>query len=499
MTLTKASFSMIEGASVSVIDFGADPTGVADSTSAIQAAINYGITNNLQVIIPTGQYNVTTVTVLNPAYNFGIHSCDARIFGTATTATNGVFQLINCVDFNFTGNIHFISSNNANYASGLYISTAAGGNAATTRVNIYNPSFRNFKIGMWIGDITVDRQCSEITIYGAKTFTCPIAVYAAGSQTGPCFIGCDLISEPNAALLATADEKVLWIEGAFVSVNGGSIVKAVTTSEYAIQLELSNGATFGNVWGILRVVGAHIETACALAVIKNSRSLATPLSLMSNMTILGSGGYVGPSIIADDYVVIASADYEGIVQIEDCNFYSSTLQRTAFNISSVSSKTKILTDRKSFNEGFLNWVGGVSGGTMYHDLVPAVFATGINATIPAAETVLKFVNNVTTFEYARYGVDYNPATGLFTVAQELGLSLAQLTASINGGGGTGLLTLKVNGSIIVSAPYATYGTITAMIPRLQLNDTIGIYFTPTAPVTLDSSVNQRLNITCSVS
>jgi len=41
MSLTKASYSMITGAPVNVLDYGADPTGTNDSTAAIQAAINY--------------------------------------------------------------------------------------------------------------------------------------------------------------------------------------------------------------------------------------------------------------------------------------------------------------------------------------------------------------------------------------------------------------------------------------------------------------------------
>lgn len=40
MSLTKATYSMIEGAPANVLDYGADPTGVADSTAAIQAAVN---------------------------------------------------------------------------------------------------------------------------------------------------------------------------------------------------------------------------------------------------------------------------------------------------------------------------------------------------------------------------------------------------------------------------------------------------------------------------
>ena len=42
--------------SVSVLDFGADPTGVADSTAAIQAAINTGAS----VYLPTGTYKITS-------------------------------------------------------------------------------------------------------------------------------------------------------------------------------------------------------------------------------------------------------------------------------------------------------------------------------------------------------------------------------------------------------------------------------------------------------
>jgi len=483
---------------VSVKDFGAVGDGVTDDTAAIQAAVDYGIANNKQVVIPTGQYNVDTVTVLNPAYNFGIHSFDARILGTATTPTAGVFQFINCVDFNVTGSIHFLTANNTNYASGLYVSTAVGGNQATTRVNIYNPSFRNFKIALWFGDIDVDRQCSEINVFGANTFTCPIALYLAGSQTLASFNGCNLVSEPNTALLATADEKCIWVEGGVATVVGGKIVKAVTPTQYAIQLNVSDGPTFGNTYGAIRVSGCHIETACALAVVSNPRAFVSTTSLTSNLTIVAAGGYVGPSSINDDFITVTDAGYEGIIQVENCNFYSSALQRVGFNISSVAPNVKIQTDRKSFNEGFLNWVGGVSGGNMYHDLIPAVLATGINDTIPATETVLKFLNNITTLEYGRYGAQYDTSTGLFTVTQTLGFAMMQLIASIDGGGGTGVLTVKLNGSIIVTAPYSTTGTIVANLPRLLVGDTIGVYFTPAAPVGLDSSVKQRLSIQCSV-
>ena len=56
MPLTKVSFSMITGEVANVLDYGADPTGVADSSAAIQAAL----TARQQVYIPAGTYLINT-------------------------------------------------------------------------------------------------------------------------------------------------------------------------------------------------------------------------------------------------------------------------------------------------------------------------------------------------------------------------------------------------------------------------------------------------------
>lgn len=56
MALTKVTYSMIEGAVVNVLDYGADPTGTDDSTSQIGAAIAAGIASGTTVHIPSGTY-----------------------------------------------------------------------------------------------------------------------------------------------------------------------------------------------------------------------------------------------------------------------------------------------------------------------------------------------------------------------------------------------------------------------------------------------------------
>ena len=66
MPLTKASYSMITGAPVNVLDFGADPTGITDSRAAIQAAIDYGVANNRSIYLPGGTYLINSA---GPTFN----------------------------------------------------------------------------------------------------------------------------------------------------------------------------------------------------------------------------------------------------------------------------------------------------------------------------------------------------------------------------------------------------------------------------------------------
>lgn len=61
MSLTKATYSMIAGAAINVLDYGADPSGVADSSDAIQAAVDAAGNNALivrGVFFPKGTYRI---------------------------------------------------------------------------------------------------------------------------------------------------------------------------------------------------------------------------------------------------------------------------------------------------------------------------------------------------------------------------------------------------------------------------------------------------------
>lgn len=81
MSLTKATYSMIEGAPFSVLDYGADPTGVADATAAIQAAVDacFATSNKGAVYLPAGSYKLTSA--IDVPYGVSIYGDG----GTAST------------------------------------------------------------------------------------------------------------------------------------------------------------------------------------------------------------------------------------------------------------------------------------------------------------------------------------------------------------------------------------------------------------------------------
>lgn len=64
MSLTKASFAMVQGAPVNVLDFGAVGDGVTDDAAKIQAAIDYADSIDGSVYFPSGTFVVQTGLIM---------------------------------------------------------------------------------------------------------------------------------------------------------------------------------------------------------------------------------------------------------------------------------------------------------------------------------------------------------------------------------------------------------------------------------------------------
>jgi len=129
MSLTKVSYSMINGTSLNVLDFGADPTGTNDSAPAIQAAID-SLSNTYEqskaIYFPAGIYKILstlTVDLVNAASLTFYSDTKATINVRVTAANYGID-----VNYSTGGTANFPTFNMTNIAlSDLTASTGVYG------------------------------------------------------------------------------------------------------------------------------------------------------------------------------------------------------------------------------------------------------------------------------------------------------------------------------------------------------------------------------------
>lgn len=148
MALTKVSYSMVTGAPVNVLDYGADATGATDSTAAIQDALDAG----KAVWFPPGTFEISSLLTLDDDHHI-ILSADTII--QQETVNVGVFSATSKSNITIEGNGGMLynaigfwdgdwTGNSGHLERGLQL-------YACTDVVVSDLHIRNFgNAGMWI-------------------------------------------------------------------------------------------------------------------------------------------------------------------------------------------------------------------------------------------------------------------------------------------------------------------------------------------------------------
>lgn len=278
MALTKTTYAMLSGGPANVLDFGADPTGVADSTTAFANAI----AASKHVYIPAGTYLVDTVAVTGNGYRIEGASTVNTIIKARTSTTTKLFDVHGVSGYakdslfkNFT--LDMTNMTNANTRYGLYLQYA------------FNLTFEQIAV---IG-------------YGSSNFT----MYTDSTGTGggvytTVFTNCDLGSvsgtiKMSGTSLSDAITTFTFVGCSFAACIASNVV-SITFVQPIVQGSL-NKFTLSDVQGFSILNGDIEGTGTYLVLGSNVNHLASSNNELSGFSGTYSSGTFTSGYLMDSF------------------------------------------------------------------------------------------------------------------------------------------------------------------------------------------------------
>lgn len=272
MSLTKATYSMIEGAFLNVLDYGAAGDGVTDDTSAITAALAAG--NN--IYFPPGTYRITssiaieanklifgagqrtsTIKVDGAIYGFG------RVYLSQTTSRAEIRNLGFQGTASALGGVYFEQATRIRIDSCDFYDFTASGAYGVKLARIYhwwvsNCGFENIEafgvnciavsgVGCNHGVFGPNNDVignNQFNFIGLSLTAQNVFVFGnnfEGSNNGN--KGIDLIGVEGVFIVQNYIE--LWLQSA-IAANSGPVNFRVTVEQNAIQASTTNICNFNN-------------------------------------------------------------------------------------------------------------------------------------------------------------------------------------------------------------------------------------------------------------
>jgi hypothetical protein len=216
MSLTKATYSMVVGAPVNVLDYGAIGDGVVDDTAAIQAAIDAAQVQGRRLYAPAGRYKITQqLTVISSTGSLTLEGDGRGSFDGSTYQYAGTtFEL-------YTPNINAFSIGNSGRISHSFSNFAVVNmSGGSNEVGIY----LNGSHHCYFSDITVSGF--NYLIRGQRTVWCSFdRIFGANCTYGISLVNITgtpplVLNQTNANgfynnVISVRDSKIIYSEVAY--------------------------------------------------------------------------------------------------------------------------------------------------------------------------------------------------------------------------------------------------------------------------------------------
>jgi len=216
-----ANFTYVNGKIVSVKDYGAVGDGVTDDTTAIQAALNYGVSVGAEIFFPAGTYKVTSSlslkmhTSIRGESDFANPSvyttAKATVIAFSPSSAQSLFvcdgskNAVNFRDFYAVSNLTITGNSASASGNSIYAFDVdsviyscfknIGISGFRTGMRVYasiNNIFENIYIqGCYIAAVLYDGGTATTDVWSHCTFrTTPIGIQTSGSSLGIRFSNC---------------------------------------------------------------------------------------------------------------------------------------------------------------------------------------------------------------------------------------------------------------------------------------------------------------------
>jgi hypothetical protein len=220
MSLTKVSFSMVRGAPINVLDYGADPSGSQNSTQAIKDALAAGGAN-CAIYLPRGTYKVTSEILVSHdrvhIYGDGLYATTIQFVPTANSVLFRFEKTGTTINQGSVRDLGIRSDDNTyvKYAmkfvdiSGYYVSNVViGGGVAVGNAGFWtDPTYSSY--GIWI-EGRDSSGFNEITCFADK----PIVVAPNPNEGSPPIqISIDHMNFHNLYLGSTYNPCIIFTPG----------------------------------------------------------------------------------------------------------------------------------------------------------------------------------------------------------------------------------------------------------------------------------------------
>lgn len=304
MSLTKVSYSMINGSPANVLDYGAIGDGVADDTVAIQTAVNASIASGGSLYMPTGTYKCTSTITISGA--------DLHLYGDGESTLLSFASSTDVICLDFTNGDRCTFENFSVYGiAGTTDGLVFGSTSAASANVMSHINLRNHRYGIYSITGVTNR------FFACETSRCDIGINLTAQSNVCSFIGHYFLQ--NKQYFSITNSNATFVESTFqVLLNSTEAYGfQVTNSEVvfsgcyfekedaAIKLGLVSDLTTGDILATSLIWnGGHI-TPDGNSVIEYSGSPVIQINGVNNSFNAGvdTNGIVISRVNANDYVL----------------------------------------------------------------------------------------------------------------------------------------------------------------------------------------------------